>query len=147
MGRKRVCILVFSNIARDGRVLRQVEYARKHYEVDVIAHGQWEHPEGVNYFQLAKPASSFSANLARLFSLARGRFHPAVFEHVFWREAEHRQALEILNHKQYDLIHANDWMALPVAACTAQGKGTRILFDAHEYAPAQFDQYFTGRYL
>lgn len=148
MGRKRVCILVFSNIARDGRVLRQVEYARKHYEVDVIAHGQWEHPEGVNYFQLAKPASiSFSANLVRLFSLAGGRFHPAVFERIFWREAEYRQALEILNRKQYDLIHANDWMALPVAAGAAQGKGTRILFDAHEYAPAQFDQYFTGRYL
>ncbi|MBN2119185.1 MAG: glycosyltransferase [Anaerolineales bacterium] len=146
--RKRVCILVFSDIARDGRVLRQVEYARRSYEVDVVAYGQWNPPEGVAYFQLDRPVSaSFGENIARLFSLARGRFQPVLFERVFWRQTEHKHALEVLQHKQYDLIHANDWMALPVAACATQGKGTRLLFDAHEYTPAQFDQYFTGRHL
>lgn len=148
MNRKRVCILVFSDTARDGRVLREVEYARRSYEVDVVAYGQWNPPEGVAYFQLARPVPvSFGENITRLFSLARGRFRPDLFESFFWRQKEYKQALEVLQHRQYDLIHANDWMALPVAACATQGKETRILFDAHEYAPAQFDQYITGRYL
>jgi hypothetical protein len=55
--------------------------------------------------------------------------------------------LEVIKHGQYDLIHANDWNALPVAASATQGAKARILFDAHEYTPAQFDQYFTERYL
>lgn len=146
--RKRVCLLVFSDIAHDGRVLRQVEHARKHYDVDVVAYGQWNHPEDVSYFPLAKPLSaSFSTNIWRLLSLAAGKLNPSIFDHVFWQQTECKQALEILRYRQYDLIHANDWTALPVAACAAQGKKTRILFDAHEYTPAQFDQYLTGRYL
>lgn len=114
----------------------------------MVAYGQWNPPENVNYCQLAKPVStSFGANVSRLFSLATGRVRPVAFERVFWQQAEHPRALEILKRGQYDLIHANDWMALPVAARAAQGKETRVLFDAHEYAPAQFDQYFTGRHL
>lgn len=148
MHRKRVCILVFSEIARDGRVLREVEAARRSYEVDVVAYGEWCHPEDINYFKLAKPISaSFRVNVLRLASLAMGRLDPVLFERFFWQQTQHKRALEILEERQYDLIHANDWMALPVAACAAQGKETRILFDAHEYAPAQFAQYFTGRHL
>jgi hypothetical protein len=146
--RKKVCILVFSDIAHDARVLREVQYARRYYEVDVVAYGQWNPPENVNYFQLAKPAPpSFSANIRRLISLTAGRFDPFIFSYVFWQQAESKQALEILRQRQYDLIHANDWMALPVAVCATQGKAARILFDAHEYGPAQFNQYFTGRHL
>jgi len=146
--RKRVCILVFSEIARDGRVLRQVEYTRRHYEVDVAAYGRWNPPQNVNYVQLPMPAStSFNSNIARLFLLTAGRLNPEMYERVLWQQPEYKQAVEILRLGQYDLIHANDWMALPVAASAAQGTQTRILFDAHEYSPAQFDQYFTGRYL
>src|SRR5512134_3463600 len=97
MNRKRVCILVFSDIVRDGRVLREVEYARRSYEVDVVAYGQWNPPEGVAYFQLARPVpASFGGSIARLFSLARGRFRPGLFESFFWRQAEYKQALEVL---------------------------------------------------
>lgn len=148
MSRKRVGILVFSDIAHDGRVLRQIEYARRYYEVDVVAYGQWQCPENVNYFQLTNPVSiSFSANILRLLSLAAGRFKPAIFERVFWQQGECTRALEILKSRQYDLIHANDWMALPVAVRAVEGKETRLLFDAHEYTPAQFNQYLTGRCL
>ncbi|HLO18489.1 MAG TPA: glycosyltransferase [Anaerolineales bacterium] len=145
---KRICILVFSNIARDGRVLREVEYARRDYEVDVIAYGSWDHPENINYFQLERSDSnSFASNMLRLLSLAAGKFNSAIFEDIFWRQAEYKQAMEILKKGRYDLIHANDWNALSVAGFAVRGTKTLILFDAHEYTPAQFNQYFTGRYL
>lgn len=147
MNRKKVCILVFSDIARDGRVLRQIESARTVYDVDVIAHGAWTAPENVKYFQVAKSdSSSLLSNVLRLAYLFAGRVKSALYERVFWRPPEHKQALEILRSGQYDLIHANDWDALPVAAMAKNSKNY-ILFDAHEYTPGQFTQNFTGRHL
>jgi hypothetical protein len=96
MDRKRVCILVFSDIARDGRVLREIDCARKEYAVDVIAYGAWTAPENVNYFQLAKPVSSSPASdVLRLAYLAIGRVNRCYFERAFWRQPEHKRALEL----------------------------------------------------
>lgn len=145
--KKRICILVFSDIARDGRVLREIEYARRHYAVDVIAHGSWTPPENVHYFQLTRSGSSVAANFLRLVALMAGRLVPRIYEHVFWQNKEYRQAMEILSRWQYDLIHANDWNALPVAISAARNTNMRVLFDAHEYTPAQYNQYLTGRFL
>jgi glycosyltransferase involved in cell wall biosynthesis len=147
MCRKRICILVFSNIARDGRVLRHIEFARREYDVDVIAYGTWTAPENVNFFQLTNPdPSSLVSNVLRLAYLAAGRVHPFFFERAFWRQPEHKQALEILKKGRYDLIHANDWNSLPVASAAKSSK-TCVLFDAHEYTPGQLTQHFTGRYF
>ena len=49
--RKKICILSFSNVARDGRVLRQVDAVRQHYDVDVVAQGEWTPPAGVRYLR------------------------------------------------------------------------------------------------
>jgi hypothetical protein len=147
MDRKRICILVFSDIARDGRVLRQIESARKEYDVDVIAYGIWSAPENVNYFQLTKPdSSSLVSHIFRLGYLAAGKVDRGFFERLFWQQPEHQQALEILRNGKYDLVHANDWESLPVASA-AKDSETCVLFDAHEYTPGQLTQHFTGRYL
>lgn len=147
MHRKRICILVFSDVARDGRVLRQIEAARKEYDVDVVAYGTWAAPENVGYFQLTKSDSSSPAsNVLRLAYLAAGKVSRRFFEKAFWRQPEYNQALGILKNGHYDLIHANDWNSLPVASA-AKCLGTRVLFDAHEYTPGQLTQHFTGRYL
>lgn len=147
MHRKRICILVFSDIVRDGRVLRQIEAARKEYDVDVVAYGTWVAPENVGYFQLTKSDSSSPAsNVLRLAYLAAGKVNRKIFERLFWEQSEHKQALEILKNGQYDLIHANDWDSLPVASVAKNSK-TCVLFDAHEYTLGQFTQHLTGRYL
>jgi len=39
----------------------------------------------------------------------------------------------------FDAIHANDWEALPVAAEAADRRGAKLVFDAHEYGPLQFE--------
>ena len=75
------------------------------------------------------------------------KFDPKLFERVFWQKPEHGRALQIIKSGQYDLIHANDWDALPVACAAVNGTETRVLFDAHEYTPGQFTQHFTGRYI
>jgi hypothetical protein len=44
--KKRVCIISFSPIHRDGRVLRQIKYLSPHYSLKVIGYGA--QPEGLN---------------------------------------------------------------------------------------------------
>lgn len=129
---KRVCILVFSDIARDGRVLREVEYARRHYEVDVIAQGQWNPPEGVRFFSL--PRTTWSASLVSVFLLLAGNITSRAWEKYYWQRREYWDALELLRNGRYDLIHANDLDTLPVAIKAAEGSKTRVLYDAHEFS-------------
>ena len=51
----------------------------------------------------------------------------------------------ILKGHRFELIVANDIDTLPVAlACR---NGAKILFDAHEYAPRQFEQWFLWRFF
>ncbi|RQW77687.1 MAG: hypothetical protein EHM14_13810, partial [Methanothrix sp.] len=129
--KKKVCILVFAKVALDARVMRQIEYARKNYEVDVIGHGDWEAPAGVRYHPV--PQTIRKASLFSLALLLVGNVYPAAWEYYYWRRKEYTQALEILRNGTYDLIHANDIYALPVASKAVDGSGTRLLFDAHEF--------------
>jgi len=134
MSRKKVCILVFSQIAYDSRVLREVDLARQHYDVDVIAYGNWQPPEGVTYHQLA--FTPYPDSL-RFRWLLPGRMLPALYDRYFWWKPEHNQALSLLLDGGYDLVHANDWDSQPVAVKAAREKGFAVLYDCHEYSPEQ----------
>ncbi|HET9910264.1 MAG TPA: glycosyltransferase [Anaerolineales bacterium] len=123
--------MVFAKVALDARVARQIEYARKNYEVDVIGHGDWQAPAGVRYH--AVPQTIRKASLFSLALLLAGNVAPAVWEYHHWRRKEYMYALEILRNESYDLIHANDLSALPVASKAVDGRETQLLFDAHEF--------------
>lgn len=134
MNRKKVCILVFSQIAYDSRVLREVDLARQHYDVDVIAYGDWQPPEGVTYHQLT--FTPYPDRL-RFRYLLPGRLLPELYERYFWWKPEHKQALNLLLSGGYNLVHANDWDSQPVAVRAARERGFAVLYDCHEYSPEQ----------
>ena len=135
--RPRICILVFSQVAYDSRVLREITYASREFSVDVIGYGDWSPPQGVRYFQLPKTKRS-RAWLARYTAaLVMGKLVPSTYDRLFWMKKEYVAARQLLERGNYDLIHANDWDALPVAVRAAEGSGTKVLFDAHEYTPEQ----------
>lgn len=145
--RKRVCVISFSPIASDARVLRQVQYLSPRYDVTVIgegaAHPAWEGMRGVRWVpamyvgverslrRLAEKAAGFSMLLA-------GRLLPSIYDHWYWRQPIMKDTLEMAVASGAELFHANDWNALPVAAEAARRLKARVLFDAHEYAPLEF---------
>ncbi len=135
--KKRLLILSFSNIAWDSRVLREIEFAAPHYQVDVIGFGDWPGKPGVRFFPLAKTPRTRGYMAGYLAALLAGRLSPAVYERFFWSKGEYGMAREIIRREKYDLIHANDWDALPVAVSAARQTGSRVLFDAHEYTVEQ----------
>jgi glycosyltransferase involved in cell wall biosynthesis len=146
--KKQVCILSFSNIARDGRVLRQINFiSNAGFKVDVIGNGNWIAPSGVKYYELQKSKISPLSNFLDLIFLLLGRVTPKFWEIVFWRKKEYLQAKDLLVQQDYDLIHANDWDALPVACFAYKISGVPILFDAHEYTLEQERDVFRKKFL
>lgn len=129
--RKKICILVFANIAADIRVQRQIEAARNLYDVDVVAQGEWDPPAGVNYLCVGK--TIFEASTSAALLLAAGNFHKSFWDQYYWRRKEYDEALNLIKNTPYDLIHANDLDALPVAVKAAKQNKARVLFDAHEF--------------
>lgn len=135
--KRKVCILSFSNIKNDSRVLREINFFREIYQVSVIGYGGWQAPEGVTYFQLEKNQRTFIYLARYYFLLILGRFFPGFYDRAFWLKGEYKEAVKLISNLKCDLIHANDWDALPVAVKAKSDSATRVLFDAHEYSPDQ----------
>ncbi|MEZ4735132.1 MAG: glycosyltransferase [Caldilineaceae bacterium] len=162
--RKKICILAFSPIARDGRVLRQIEYLAPHYDLTVVGYGaphpDWAHYPHVQWVRLPERTATREAGVppqeqpwARLgvrgiqllarstfgATLYLGQIHPRFFDWGYafrWQLIrELRQALSI----RHDAYHANDWDTVSLAANAAKRHGTKLVIDLHEYAPLQFN--------
>ncbi len=126
---KKVCILCFENMAWDRRILRQIIFASKHYEVDVIAYDGWLPIEGVRLLPVTQKAPPA---YMRYGAYVAGKLAPKLWEEMYWRYQQHQEAYQILVENKYDIIHANDWDAIPVAVRGARKTNAKVLFDAHE---------------
>ena len=67
------------------------------------------------------------------------------FEAVYHSEESVRKAAEALGDYDFELIVANDIDTLPVVL--THRERAKILFDAHEYAPRQFEHWFLWRFF
>lgn len=142
-----VAILSFSHINGDARVLRQIQYLAPVYAVTIVGYGLEDGlTETVQVANMVQTVaihnpSSRERRLRKALYLPFGRFVSKKFyEWWYWREEEFQQAYEILVEQKPDIIHANDWESLPVAARAAAETGTKIVLDLHEYAPAMWGQ-------
>jgi glycosyltransferase involved in cell wall biosynthesis len=163
--RRSVCIIAFSPIARDGRVLRQIEYLLAHYDVTAIGLGPAPKSDvwSGRFAWRQLPEGSEEAGWRRRFlERVMGRFiHAAIpalnllhapgslrhtaYEQWYWSGLWQRAALAFTLEAGCAAYHANDWTALPVAAEAARRHGARLIFDAHEYAPLELENRWLWR--
>ncbi len=138
MTRRRICILSLSEIARDGRVLRQIEHAARAYDVTVVGWGKLpgETPHvtvrSVEPQRFAPPRRAL-----RAITMLAGRVSPDWWWRWYWAKPDHRAALHEVAASACDLVHANEAVSLPIAIRAASRLGVPVLFDAHEYTPLQ----------
>lgn len=135
-----IAVLAFSPIARDARVLRQVTYLSRYYNVHVLGFvdNTWI-PGATRVWPLPHPPRWWRALGAALF-LPPGRIWPAGFyEAWYWTRPEHRAAYQALLSIRPDVIHANDVQAIPVAFRAAAQTGAQVIVDLHEYAPLELE--------
>lgn len=132
--RKTVLILAFSNLEIDPRVRRQIDFLKEDYRVIAAGYQDPKLPN-VSFIDIQPNAKNFASKLIGALRLLSG-----FFEDQYWKHPNTLAALRKLAIIPADIIIANDIETLPLALKIA--KGTKVIFDAHEYAPREFEDNF-----
>ena len=133
--RPTVLVLVFSNLAMDARVVREVRRLRERFDVTSASFGQ-SPIDGVPHIELPDLPpyqGGLFTRLGYIASFVLGRFATIVE-----RNPRDRAALEMLGDREWDVVIANDTDTLPLATSLRARAG--VLADLHEYAPKQADE-------
>jgi hypothetical protein len=134
-----VLILSFSRIESDPRVSRQVQALAGAHEVTTCGYGP-AMPETVQHLEISPPRPPFLSRAASLLPLQIG-----LYERYYWSQLPVHHAEGQLRSKSFDITIANDLPALPLALRVAAGRP--VIFDAHEYAPREFEDRALWRLL
>ena len=170
----RICIVSLSDLARDGRVLRQIDAAAAAgYDVAVVgwgAPGDVPLPAGVAFHPVAPVRLPRRARVAQAARLLAGRASSRWFERWYWRKPDHGAARDAVIAARPDLVHANEAISLPLALAAAEAlrrpavdrspapaatarttaggdAPVPVLFDAHEYSPDRLARRSLTRFL
>lgn len=167
--RKSICILSFSNIANDARVLRQIKYLYPLYDLTIIGYGpphsSYADISGINWIQLKQGNRPQIPNfITALRNLDVRNFRivlravrkteqfrdkilswvgiviPRVREMLYWRETHIQDMMKRVFSIQCHAYHANDWNTLPIAAKAAIMNSAKLVIDLHEFAPLEYEE-------
>lgn len=129
---KKLLIICFNNIKIDARVTRQINFVKDDYSVTVLCYDA--HAGGdFELYRVTKTNLTFLRKAFSSFFLLTGLFTLAY--RILYSYQRH---IPILKNRNFNLIIANDAEALPLAFSIA-GNQSKVYFDAHEYAPRQFE--------
>lgn len=144
-GQPRVCILAYSEVSRDARVLRQVEHLATQCELVVGGWGDLAIP-GVRFHSLPRHFGRLT-RLAGYGLLLLGRFWPGAYGVWFRLRPYHVEARRVAEQERCDVYYANDWVTLPAAWAGARRHAGKLVFDAHEYSPLEWESSALWRFL
>jgi len=139
--KRRICIISFSRIDRDARVLRQIEYLKERSSVSVIGYGRLDSifDTTVQMFSVQLPAG-WKQRIRKLFFFLIASVLPHwIYERWYWGELNHREAFDLITRNRPEAIHTNELTALPVAVRASKRTGSRVILDLHEYAPLEWE--------
>jgi hypothetical protein len=140
--KKSICIISFSQIYQDSRVLRQIKYLSPHFDLDVIGYGEppfvGRGTGNIKWHRIDKPTASLKSRFQGLTFLTLGKLKPSFYDDWYWKKRHYFETLKIALACKCDAYHANDWQTLPIAAEAAKQNHGSLIFDAHEYSPLEF---------
>jgi glycosyltransferase involved in cell wall biosynthesis len=130
-----VLVISLSDLASDPRVDRQIDFLRAEHRVIAAGFGPPAHDE-VEFVELARADPSAPVLLVqRAIRLVTGLLH--LHRLTAWSEGDQKRWRRALDGVGSDVLIVNDASALPLAFSVADG--APVVFDAHEYAPSQFE--------
>ena len=131
---KFICIISLSNIAHDSRVLRQVEYLSRKFDLHVIGFGEcpneYTGKNNIYWHQIPRPKIS----ILRILYTILNRF---LIIPLFPRM---HPAYQIAVDCQCDVYHVNNWDSLPLGSLAARKFNSEVVLDLHE----SFDSWYWG---
>ena len=135
----RILILSFSSLLTDPRVIRQLRILSQSYEVTAAGFTGCEIP-GVEFVPIdVRPRTPRGRAIAAMLLKARR------YEAYYWSLSYVKSAWQRLHGRCFDAILANDINTLPLALKLAGNR--RVLFDAHEYSPREFEESWVWRFF
>jgi hypothetical protein len=138
----RVLVISLSDLGRDARVDRQIEFLAADHEVVAAGYGAPRH--GASYIPLVQVPRGSLHWLARRIGMEMLRTLRAD-QLAYWIEAGHREWRAALAAVSPDLVVANDLSAAPLAFAAAAG--APVVLDLHEYAPLEHEENLQWRVL
>lgn len=163
---KRVLIISYTNLDTDPRILRQIEFFGQKYEIYTAGLKPSLHKYEKHFIQLPQvwivekpfeikfhknfplPIRKVFSALVRLIYFIRSSPRmlklilingtPLGYENKYW-DILKIEAVKKLSEFNYDLIIANDLSALPLGVRIKEKMVAKLYFDAHEYAPLEYD--------
>jgi hypothetical protein len=135
-----VLVLSFSDLSTDPRVARQIDWLADDYAVTAAGLAPPTRTR-VRFVSVATLSHvSWTGRLRRGLRLITRRY-----ERVYWDC--YQSAFVALGAERPDLIVANDIDSLPLAIRVSESARSAVVFDAHEYAPREFDNSLKWRLL
>ncbi len=145
-----VLVIAFSELHKDPRVSRQLEHLKsKGYSLTALGYTD---PciEDVKFLKLNFPVATKKSiyrrvrgKLKRLSSIKK--LLTKRYEDYYWSQSFIIESKNLLRGGAYDLVIANDIESLPLAI--EMGGNAKILFDAHEYAPREWEDSLLWRII
>ena len=135
----KILILSFSNLHRDPRVNRQIRFLSEHYSITSL---------GLSASNVPNIHSLLTVIHRKTLTQKLKATHQLIsqcYEQYYWGQPHILDSLEQLCSLNFDLILANDIDALPLALKIK--KDAKLIFDAHEYAPREFEDRLLFRLL
>ncbi len=136
---RKILIICFENPNSSPRVDRHIAILRERFAVTVVGTHPPDAP-GVEFVPIERRSRPMPRKLLALAQLKLG-----AYEQFYWSAAHVRSALHQLADSRFDLIIAHNFEALPLALALA--RGAKVMLDAHEYAPREFEDRWQWRFL
>jgi len=131
---KNILIIKFSNISNQPRIYRQIEFLKDNYNI---------YTAGFKFLP--------NHSIKKHFNIKIPFLPTGLIDKLLWNiepVSVLLSAIFKLNHTQYDLIIAHDPFTLQAAMILSKRMGAKVIHDAHEYTPGQYeDQWFHRLFL
>lgn len=131
---KKILIVSFSDLSTDPRVNRQIRFLKDAYKLITIGLAS-SNIDGVDFIPIIPPPTHIINRTISAIKLITGQY-----ESYYWNKPEMSDLFQTIMNLEFDLIIVNDIDPLPVAVKVAQKKSIKIIFDAHEYAPKEWEE-------
>ena len=131
----KILIIAYPSLKKDPRPFRQIKNLYKDYELHTIGASKSGYEKV--FFKLKK--HKFFIEFFRVFLLKMG-----LYKFYYWDRYK-RKILKAVKKNNYDLIIVHEIRLLPLALKISNN--SKIILDAHEYSPKNFDDSFLWRFF
>jgi len=131
--KKNILIIKFSTLSRQPRVHRQLIFLKHLYNVFSAGFDRPNSLDINRYFNIKIPVSKYG-----------------LLDKLFWNLPLVNKALislKSLTKQKFDLIIAHDPFTLPISLMLARKNGAKVLLDAHEYTPREYEDIWIQKYF